>query len=489
MLPLRRFSGWTATLGVLFVTTLAWTIAPTAVKSRPVRFHNIFFQRLHNMTPSAAWSPDSRYLAFHSLRATPTYAAPHLHRYRRSTRSRYYRRSTRSRYYRRSTRSRVYVRSTRSRVYVRSTRSRVYVRSTRSRHYRRSTHTYVHRRSTRSRYYRRSTRSRYRANLYAERIYTTGSRSQLGLVDIFRRRMTTLSYRTHRTSTLSIAYFRPRWVNRTVVTTSTGFSGDAQLIDVTTRAHRSLRRFAMTSSHPTDNLLVGRDPQVGVFLTSRRNPNKRYALVDKRRRIGGYLPKFSPDGSMLAWIDTNHDYSAARLRVYAFPYRSETLSRDATLRVRSPWNWEKTMYAAIEMKEIQIPETGPVVDFVWGTKGRRIAYVRGNGYSGAGNYKHTSKGLFLLQLDSDKPRARLLDPIGDQPSFLSSGSLAYHRHNQTRDEIWFWNAGRGGKTFVTFGHEPRVSPNGRYLAYLRWLPPQMAWSSRAQLFLGVVALP
>ncbi len=479
----RRSSGWIGGLGVLIVLTLAWGISPSPVTGRSPKFNTIFYKRLHNMTPSAAWSPDSRYLAFHSLRTSPSYVAPRI--YRRSTGSRYYRRATTSRYYRRATSARYYRRPTASRVYRRATTARIYRRATASRYYRRSTHArYLHGRIPHG-------SIPYRPALYAERIYTTAPlRSRLGLIDAFRRTFRAIPTSTYNRATSSAAYFRPRWLDTRHVATSTGFSGDAQVVNTATQRQASLQRLSTVHPHPQGLFLVGREPQTGVFLVDRRAPQTRYALVDKRRKIGGFLPQFSPDGRYLAWIDTNHDYSAASLKVYAFPLRPETLQQDATLRIRSPWSWDKAIYQAIELREISIPETGPVVDFVWGPQGTSIAFVRGDGYSGAGSYQHKAKGLFLMTLDGEKAQTpRMLDAKGDQPSFMPNGSLAFHRRTGFRDEIWFWNATQGGKTFVINGHEPRISPNGRYLAYLRWTPPQRAWNNGVQLFLGILALP
>lgn len=473
----RRSYGWIGVFGAITAIVLAWGISPTPVVGQSPKFHTIFYKRLFNMTPSAAWSPDSRYLAFHGLRASPSYAY-RIHR--RSTHSSY-RSATSSRAYRRSTHSPIYRRATTSRVYRRATASRIYRRATASRIYRRSTH---------ARY--RHTRTAYRSTtLSAQRVYSTvPNRSHIGLIDAFRRALRTLPAHAYKRSTSSAAYFRPRWLNASQVVTSTGFSGDGQFIDTTTQRQTSLQRFSTVHPHPQGQFLVGRDPQTGVFLVKTHLYHTRYALVDKRRRIGGFLPQFSPDGRYLAWIDATHDYSAASLKVYAFPYRPETLDKDANLRIRSPWSWDKAEYRAIELREIPIPETGPIVDFVWGPQGRSIAFVRGDGYSGAGNYQHTTKGLYLMAFDGENSqKPRLLDRKGDQPSFMPNGSVAYHRRNGFRDEIWFWNATQSGKTFVVYGHEPRISPNGRHLAYLRWLPPQRAWGDGVQLFLGILALP
>ncbi len=113
----RRTYGWIGVFGAITAIVLAWGISPTPVVGQSPKFHTIFYKRLFNMTPSAAWSPDSRYLAFHGLRASPSYA---YRIYRRSTHSPIYRRATSSRIYRRSTHSPIYRRSTHSRIYRRS---------------------------------------------------------------------------------------------------------------------------------------------------------------------------------------------------------------------------------------------------------------------------------------------------------------------------------------------------------------------------------
>jgi hypothetical protein len=348
-----------------------------------------------------------------------------------------------------------------------------------------------YRRGTAGRILRIRTASVYDANI---------QRDQLRLLTLGQRRPERIYFKQYTSSSVSaISLFRPRWLAPNLILTSTGFSEDASLITLPAKKVLRLKRLVTPDAHPQGEIIVGRDPQMGVFATTRQAPDQRYALIDERRTIMGYLPRFNPKGDLLAWIDAPSDYKASPLRIYRFPYaRGSALTEAATSRVKSPWSWDKKTHPAVPLQSFAIPPTGDIVNFIWSPSGQEIAFVRGQGYTGAGNYRHTSQGLYLLRFRDDKTTLLQIDPKGDHPSFFPDGSLAYHRmvlerspqrQNTHIAEIVRWDAQTQKQTVIAAGNQPLVSPDGKHIAILRWHPESPTFENTASLHLSILRLP
>jgi len=312
---------------------------------------------------------------------------------------------------------------------------------------------------------------------------STSSRSRLAVLDVKKMKVRRFRWKRRRSTASPAAYFHPQWSGNELLLTSSGFSGDNLLLAFPKGAMRTIPRMGVSSFGPQGRMIVGRVHQTGVYVTTVGRPKVRYPLVDKRRRVRGMFPRFSPHGKLLAWIDARTSGAvAASLKIYRVPFNADTLKQHAQVLARHPWKGKKKV-RAIGLMAFAHPKISQVVEFAWSPNSQAIALVRGRRYPGYGNYQYRTKGLFLLRLGKEGSKAlRLIDRRGENPSVAPDGVVYYNRPG---GGLWRWSPKSGRRErLLAHGFSPCLSPSGEHLAFLAWKTSRKG----KRLYLGLLPL-
>ncbi|HAA57756.1 MAG TPA: hypothetical protein DCE42_23515 [Myxococcales bacterium] len=390
------------------------------------------YVQLYNATPSPSWSPNGKFLAFHDLRF-PKRGTKLLLKPSPTSYVRYLKRSSPGGYKR----------------FVARYRARILRQSSPSLKFLGDSHRYSH----------------------------------VSVLNVGNMKRSWLAMKKLKSTTpSSTAYFHPKWANDNLLVTGSSFGNKGGLFIFPNGPKKQLPGLSVPTFGQSGRLIIGRQHQTGVFIAHVDAPDTFYAVVDERTKIRGIFPSFSPDGKKLAWIDAGTYYNAAPLKVFSVPFKAENLKSQATIWAKDPWIYRRKKHKALRVNTLKTPKTKRVVEFVWAQDSSTIAYVKGTRYRGYSNYQYGPRGLYLFKL-GDKT-SRLIDEKGKNPSFAPNGDVYYDRNN---DGIWRWDAKTGKSAqLLKKGEEPRVSPDGKHLAFLLWKPKRRRY--RSKLYLGIKTL-